>query len=101
MNKKSRIFQRVEYHNRVKSDEKQGNQNMQWIDYNFECLLIDTSYNHRLVHSADMTTQFKNKGQYDTPSNQNTRKTKVSQGDQVRIYITEKERTSQWSKENS
>ena len=36
---KSRIFQRGEYHNRVKCDEKQGNQNMQWIDYNFECLL--------------------------------------------------------------
>ena len=26
-------------HKRVKSDEKQGNQNIKCIDYNFECLL--------------------------------------------------------------
>ena len=94
---------------RVEADEKKGKQNIQWIDYNFEILL---TYNNKMKHSAiKMTPNEAVKRGNDTTTKINmtiqatrTRKyPEISIGNQVKIYrkkaITEKERTSQWSKE--
>ena len=94
---------------RVEADEKKGKENIQWIDYNLEILL---TYNDKMVHSAIKMTPKEATKQKDnlkakvnmTIQATRTRKyPEISTGDQVRIYrkkaITEKERTSQWSKE--
>ena len=94
---------------RVEADEKKGKQNIQWIDYNFEILL---TYNDKMVHSAIKMTpkeaikQEKNLKAKVNMTIQATRTRKypeIDKGDRVKIYrkkaITEKERTSQWSKE--
>ena len=94
---------------RVEADEKKGNENIQWIDYNLEILL---TYNNKMVHSSiKMTPNEATKGKSDLKAKMNmanqaikTRKyPEINEGDKVRIYrkkaITEKERTSQWNKE--
>ena len=94
---------------RVDADEKKGKTNIQWIDYNFEILL---TYNDKMVHSAIKMTPkeavkkgntLKAKVNMTLQATRTRKYPEISQGSKVKIYrkkaITEKERTSQWSKE--
>ena len=94
---------------RIEADEKKGKENIQWIDYNLEILL---TYNDKMVHSAIKMTpkeaikQNKNLKAKLNMTIQATRTRKypeIKEGDSVKIYrkkaITEKERSSNWSKE--
>ena len=94
---------------RVDADEKKGKENIQWIDYNFEILL---TYNDKMVHSAIKMTPkeavkksntLKAKVNMTLQATRTRKYPEISQGSKVKIYrkkaITEKERTSQWSKE--
>ena len=94
---------------RVEAAEKKGKENIQWIDYNLEILL---TYNDKMVHSATKMTPkqaTKQKDNLKAKVNMTLQATKtrrypeISTGNKVKIYrknaITEKERTSTWSKE--
>ena len=94
---------------RIEADEKKGKENIEWIDYIFQILL---TYNNHMKHSSIGLTPreaLKSKNELKAKTNmaiQATRTRKypeVLRGTKVKIYrkkaITEKERTSQWSKE--
>ena len=94
---------------RVEADEKKGKENIQWTNYNFEILL---TYNGKMVHSATgLTPKEAVKGEKNLKAKVNmsinatrTRKyPELNVLDKVKIYrkkaITEKERSSTWSKE--
>ena len=86
---------------RVEADEKKGKENIQWIDYNLEILL---TYNDKMVHSSIKMTPKEATKQKD---NLKAKVNMTIQATRTRKYpeistgeaITEKERTSQWSKE--
>ena len=94
---------------RVEADDKKGKENIQWIDYNLEIL---PTYNDKMVHSATKMTPEQATKQKDNleakvdmtlQATKTRRYPEISTGDKVKIYrkkaITEKERTSTWSKE--
>ena len=94
---------------RVEADEKKGKENIQWIDYNLEILL---TYNDKMIHSSIKMTpkqatrqkdNLKAKVNMTLQATKTRRYPEISTGDKVKIYrkkaITEKERTSTWSKE--
>ena len=94
---------------RIEADEKKGKENIQWIDYNLETLL---TYNDKMVHSAiKMTPKEATKQKHNLQAKVNmtiqatrTRKyPEISTGDKVKMFrekaMTEKERTSNFSKE--
>ena len=81
---------------RVESDEKNGKENIQWTDYNFEILL---TYNEKMVHaSIGMTPKEAVKGERNLQAKVNmsanairTRKyPELSVGDKVKIYRKKK-----------
>ena len=91
---------------RVEKDEKEGKDNIQWIDYNFEILL---TYNNKMEHSSIGMTPaeaLKEKNNYKVKMKMATEATRtrkypeINIGDEVKIYrkkaITEKERSSNW-----
>ena len=94
---------------RLEHDEKKGKENIQWTDYNFEVLL---TYNNKMVHSTTGHTpqearQPKNHltvGLNIATHASMTRKyPELKTSDEVKIArkkgITEKERTSHWTKQ--
>ena len=91
---------------RVEKDEKEGKDNIQWIDYNFEILI---TYNNKMQHSSIGMTPaeaLKEKNNYKVKMKMATEATRTRKypetniGDEVKIYrkkaITEKERSSNW-----
>ena len=93
---------------RIEHDEKQGKENIQWTDYNFEVLL---TYNNKMKHSATNMTPKEAR----LPKNELTAKLhmtahakntrtypEIDISDKVKIArkneVGEKERTSNWSK---
>ena len=92
---------------RIEHDEKQGKENIQWTDYNFEVLL---TYNNKMKHSATNMTPKEAR----LPKNELTAKLhmtahakktrtypEIDISDKVKIArkkeVGEKERTSNWS----
>ena len=91
---------------RVEKDEKEGKDNIQWIDYNFEILL---TYNNKMEHSSIGMTpaealkernNYKVKMKMATEATRTRKYPEINIGDEVKIYrkkaITEKERSSNW-----
>ena len=77
---------------RIEADEKRGNENIQWIDYNLEILL---TYNDKMVHSSTGLTpkqglkkenQLKAKVNMTIQATRTRKYPEISTGDQVRIY---------------
>ena len=94
---------------RVEADEKKNKKDIQWTDYNFEILL---TYNNKMVHSSTGHTPkealkeknyLKAKVKMSMDAVKTRKYPEINVGDKVKIYrkkaITEKERTSNWSKE--
>ena len=94
---------------RLEHDEKKGKENIQWTDYNFEVLL---TYNNKMVHSTTGYTpqEARKKGNelnialnISMKAKKNRKYPELEVGSKVKILrkkgITEKERTSHWTKQ--
>ena len=91
---------------RVEKDEKEGVENIQWIDDNFEIFI---TYNNKIEHSSIGMTpaealkennKYKVKMTMATEATRTRKYPEINLGDEVKIYrkkaITEKERSSNW-----